>query len=309
MQPNFRFLTMAALPVLTVVTACKKDSSQQPTNDQNPELTTHSEDANRVSAEMDAVDLDLNYALEANSSFSGRIMGDSICSATVIYDTLNSTKKITITYNGADCGGGHTRTGSVQLSMPSTMHWKDAGAVLTVTYQNFKVVRLRDQKSITINGTHTLTNVNGGLLRDLLQGRPNITHAINSGDMSITFDDGTQRTWQVARKRVYTLANGGTITITGSHTDGNQTGIAEWGTDRFGHPFTTAITQPLVISGNCQFRLTGGELQHNRLASSATLTFGLDKEGNAVSCPSGTYYYKLSWTGAGGKSLVYIAPY
>jgi hypothetical protein len=308
MQLNLRLLSVITLTLFITFTACKKDSSQP--QEQNPELTTHAEDQSRVSGEMDAVDLDINYALEKNSSFSGRLTGDSICAATVTFDTLNSTKKITIIYNGADCGGLKVRTGSIIISMPSGMHWKDVGAQINVAYQNFKVTRKTDNKSITINGTHTLTNVEGGLLRDLLQGRNSITHTIASSNMSITFDDGTQRSWQVARKRVYTLANGGTITISGTHTDGNQTSIAEWGTDRFGHPFTTAITQPLVISANCQFRLISGQVTHNRMTSSASVTFGLNKDGNPASCPaSGSFYYKLTWTGPNGNTLTYIAPY
>jgi hypothetical protein len=308
MQKNMRLLSVLTLTLFTTFIACKKDSSQQQ-DSSNTELTTHAQDQTRVSSEMDAVDIDLDYALEANSSFSGRIEGDSICAATVAYDTLNSTKKITITYNGADCGGLKIRTGSVVISMASGVHWKDVGAQINVAYQNFTVTRKSDNKSITINGTHTLTNVYGGLLRELLQGRPSITHAINSNGMSITFDDGTQRTWQVARKRVYSIANGGTIAISGTHTDGSLTNIAEWGTDRFGHPFTTAITQPLVISANCQFRLTSGEVTHTRQASMATATFGLDKNGNPTSCPSGSYYFKLVWTGAGGNTQTYIGPY
>jgi hypothetical protein len=308
MQRNIRLLSVITLTLFITLIACKKDSSQQQ-EEQDPKLTAHTEDQSRFSNVMDAADLEVNYALESSSSFSGRLMGDSICAATVVYDTLNSTRKITITYNGADCGGFSSRTGSIVISMASGVRWKDAGAQINVTFQNFKVVRTRDNKSVTINGTHTLTNVEGGLLRDLLQGRTTIVHTI-SGDLSITFDDGTQRSWQVARKRVYTLANGGTITITGTHTDGTQTNIAEWGTDRFGIPFTTSITQPLVISANCQFRLTSGQVQHNRLASSASVTFGLDKNGAATTCPaSGSFYYKLTWTGPGGNTLTYIAPY
>jgi len=307
MQLNSRFMSVLVLTLLTTFIACKKDSSQQ--EEQNPQLAAHTEDQTRVSSEMDAVNLDLNVALEQSNSITGRLTGDSICAATIAFDTLNATKKITITYNGADCGGLHIRTGAVIISMASGVHWKDVGAELTVTYQNFKVIRDFDKKSITINGTHTLTNVNGGLLRDLLTGRPNITHAINSSNMSITFEDGTQRTWQVARKRVYTLAGGGTITISGTHTDGAKTNIAEWGTDRFGNAFSTAITEPLVISANCQFRLTSGQIQHDRLAATASVTFGLDKDGKAISCPVGNYYYKIVWTGAGGTSLIYMAPY
>ena len=127
MQLNSRFWPVLSLVVFTTFIACKKDSQEPQQQNQNPELTTHTDDQARVSNEMDAVSLDLNVALEKTTSFSGRIMGDSLCSATLSYDTLNATKKITITYNGADCWGGNTRTGSVLISMPSGVHWKDVG--------------------------------------------------------------------------------------------------------------------------------------------------------------------------------------
>ncbi|HEX2607724.1 MAG TPA: hypothetical protein VHK91_10110, partial [Flavisolibacter sp.] len=286
------------------------DSKEEDNNKtQETQLSVHADDQTRVSNEMDDVTNDLNVPLEQNSSFSGKIEGDTICGASISYDTLSSVRKITITYKGTDCGGFRSRTGSVVLSMPVGMRWKDVGAEITVTYQNLKITRSSDSKSITINGSHILKNVNGGLLRDLLTGRPNITHTISSSNMSITFDDGSQRQWQVARKRVYTLAGGGTITITGNHEEGGVNGSAEWGTDRFGQTFITSITQPLVISGSCQFRLVSGEVKHSRAATSATVTFGLDKDGKPVSCPSGTYYFKLSWTGPAGNTYTYIAPY
>ncbi len=169
MQLNFRLLSVVTITVFTTLIACKKDASQQQ-EEQDPKLTAHTEDQSRFSNVMDAAALEVNYALESSSSFSGRLMGDSISSATVVYDTLNSTRKITITYNGADRGGFSSRTGSIVISMASGVRWKNPGAQINVTFQNFKVVRTRDNKSITINGTHTLTNTGGGLLIDLLFG-------------------------------------------------------------------------------------------------------------------------------------------
>ena len=310
MRMNLRLMSLLTLTLFTTFIACKKDSSTTQ-QDPGPELTVHSEDQARISGEMDAVDYDLNVALENNPAFSGRLYGiNSLCGADVIPDTLSNPRKITISYNGEDCEGLHTRTGSIVISMPAGVRWKDAGAELTVTYQNYKVTRLSDNKSITINGSHLLTNVSGGLLYKLPT-RQTITHTIGSSNLSITFDDGTKRDWSVARKRVYSY-NGGAplITIYGTHTEGSQTGIADWGTDRFGRTFSTAITQPLVISSDCDFRLTSGQVLHTRQGSTAVVTFGLDKNGNATSCPAtGSYYFKLVWTGAGGNSQTFIAPY
>ena len=167
-----------------------------------------------------------------------------------------------------------------------------------------------DNKSITINGTKTITNVSGGRLRDLATHGP-ITHDIASPGLTILFDNGTTRTWQVAKERVFSYNNGVEITTTGLHTDGTTTGISEWGTNRNGNTFVTAITQPLVIRQDCDFRLTSGVVTHSRSAATVVATFGLDSTGAPTTCPGvgGHYYFKIVWTNANGIVRTYILPY
>jgi hypothetical protein len=192
--------------------------------------------------------------------------------------------------------------------MPSGMRWKDAGAAITASFQNFKIKRLRDNKSIIINGAQTHTNVSGGLLTRL-SAMPNVTHTITSNNMSVTFDDNTQRTWQVGRKRTFTRNNGVVLAISGIGTSGSTTNVAEWGTNRFGHAFTTSITEPLVIREDCSWRLTSGKIKHEGFATSAA-TFGLNASGDAISCPiNGSYYYTLTWTGPSGNTRTVTLPY
>jgi hypothetical protein len=261
-----------------------------------------------VSGEMDAITNEINVPLEA--TITGQQETGMVCSATIVYDTTGSQKKLTITYNGDDCPGYRSRKGVVELSIPAGVRWNEPGAAITVSYLNLKITRNSDKRYITINGTHTIVNTSGGIMMQLLFGKPSITHTITSNNMNVTFDDGSQRLWQVARQRVYTLLNGGSVTITGIHQQGNQSGIAEWGTDRFGKSFSTSITKPLVISGLCQYRLVSGELKHERALSTAVLSFGLNAQGAAqTDCPVGSYYYKLSWTAIAGNTLTFIAAY
>jgi hypothetical protein len=191
------------------------------------------------------------------------------------------------------------------------VQWKNAGAAVTITFQNLKITRLRDNKSITINGSHVYTNVSGGLLINLAT-LGTITHSITSSNMSITFDNGSQRNWQVAKQRVFTYNSGVVITTTGTHTDGSNTGIAEWGTNRFGGAFATSILEPLVVRQDCNFRLTSGKVKHTTTtpAATGTATFGLNANGDPTSCPgSGTYYFKIVWTGPNGNTITVIRPY
>lgn len=310
MQINFRLLTVLTLTVFTTFTACKKDSTPA---DTTKELETHADDQSRVSTQIDLVANDASMALESSAAYSGRMQNPPlyICDATASFDSTSSPRKITITYNGTSCNANYKRTGTVVISMPAGVRWKDQGAAITIDFQNLKITRTGDNKSITINGAHTVTNVSGGLLFNLaFQQQQSVTHTVSSSGMSIKFDDNTQRTWQVARRRVFTFNNNSfVLTITGNHTIGNNTGIAEWGSNRFGHAFTTSITQPLVIRQDCGFRLTSGQVKHEGFGT-ATATFGLDANGNATTCPgAGLYYFKLVWTGANGASASAVLPY
>jgi hypothetical protein len=305
--------TTLRLPVLAMICfslfqSCQKTHDQEiPSKETETELVTHADDQALVSGEMEAITNELNVPLDKD--LVGETQESLICSASLAYENSGNFKKVTINYNGADCAGFRTRSGTILISMPSDIHWKDVGAQITVTYQNIKITRVSDKKSITINGTHTITNVSGGVLLSLLMGQPKIIHGISSNNMSITFDDGSKRVWQVARQRTYTIANNGTVTITGTHQEGNMSNIAEWGTDRFGHPFTTSITEPLIVSGGCQYRLISGKITHERQASSATAVFGLNAQGEPVTCPPGSFYFKLTWTGPLGNTLTYLGSY
>jgi hypothetical protein len=298
-----------ALSALSFIfTSCQKDNDSPA--DYGTETTTHSDDQSRFSSEIDAVANDANAVLEVTSGFSGRIEGiQSICDATVVVDTIANPRTITITYNGTNCIGNRTRTGVVVVSMAQGVRWKNVGAVLTVSFQNLKITRTSDNKSITINGTQTYTNVTGGLLVNLPV-LTSLTHTITSSNMSLTFDNGSQRNWQVARQRVFTYNNGVVITVTGTHSSGGVTGIAEWGTNRFGNAFTSRISQPLVFRQDCSFRLGSGAVTHATNLFNASVTFGLDASGNSTSCPGvANYYMKIIWTGPGGNQQTALLPY
>lgn len=309
MQFNFRMMPVLALALVTTFTACKKDGSAS--DDTNTESKTQAEDQNQVSTQLNAVASEVSLAMESSPSYSGKPQTPPIviCDASVTFDSTSNPRTITITYDGSlICHPGWTRTGSVVVSMAQNVQWKNPGAAITVTYQNVKLTRVMDNKSITINGAHTFTNVSGGLLYNLAN-LQQIIHTVSSDGLTLKFGDNTLRTWQVARKHVFTYNNGIVLSITGNHTEGNNTSIAEWGTNRFGHAFTTSITQALVIRQDCSFRLTGGEVKHEGVGT-ATATFGLNVMGNPTGCPgAGFYYMKLSWTGPLGNTYSTILPY
>lgn len=289
---------------------CKKNNDDQ--EDKGLEIVADSDDQSRVSGEIDAVGMDANILLEFEPGFSGdnSILDEMICDASVVIDTDSDPMTITVTYNGSNCGFNRTRTGTVILSMAKGTKWKDAGSSVTVTYQDLVITRKSDNKSITINGSHTCVNESGGLLVQLAL-LENIIHVVNGSDLSVKFDNGTARTWNVARKRSFTYNNGIVMTVTGNHTEGNNDQIAEWGLNRLGASFVTTIIDPVVVKQSCDFRVTSGTVEHATSGYTAMVQFGLDNTGTPTACPgSEKYYYKLTWQRAqNGSSFNMLIPY
>jgi hypothetical protein len=281
-----------------------------------------------ASNEDDAMNNDADAALSSNVSISGSSVNDVpvnnkvatmgvngvnganvICDATITFDTTSTTRTVTITYDGSNCWGNRTRTGSISISVPTGVHWGDAGATVTINVNDLAITRVRDNKTITFNGTKTITNVTGGLLKDLAT-LASVTHTI-SASLTITYNNGKTAEWNASKQRVFTYNSGVEITTTGTHSDGTNTNVAEWGTNRFGVSYESLITAPKVIDQSCDYRLTSGANEIlNSKGATATVTYGLDATGAATTCPgTGSYYAELVYVTPAGKTFTYIFPY
>jgi len=317
--------------LIGLVFSCKKDNSNANNSNQSV-VQTQADDQTMVSNESEMMTNDANTALSSQASINGEsisslISGNTvvnsisghtqtlggnvvlICDAAIAVDTTSNPRTITITYNGTNCWGNRTRTGTVVISIASGIHWKDQGAAVSIAVQNLKITRIRDGKTIIINGTKTITNVSGGSLTDLANDI-SITHNI-SDNFSVTFSDNEVRSWQTSKQRVFTYNNGIVFSTTGTHSDGTNTNVAEWGTNRYGTTFESLISVPKVFRQDCDFRLVSGQnviLRSDSLNS--TITYGLDATGSPTSCPgSGNYYLEIVWTFPNGKTLPIILPY
>ncbi|MEO6838163.1 MAG: hypothetical protein ABI261_09140 [Ginsengibacter sp.] len=313
-------LTILAVSFSTVLLGCKKDNSNSSTDGSTAaNIQTSSDDLTMVSNESDAVSDDAVAALNGNVSVSGRTAGIdnidiTVCDATVTYDTTSTTKTVTIVYNGSNCSGNRTRTGTVTIAVPKGQNWNKAGSSVTITIDALAITRVKDGKTIIINGTKTITNTSGGLIQNLAT----LGSIVNdvSANLSITFNIGLVRSWQTSKHRVFTYNNGIVETVTGTHSDGTNNDIATWGTNRFGVTFTNMITVPKVFSQSCNFALTSGQDSITRSDNiSSSITYGLDANGSAeASCPitsaGGYYYAELVWSnGNNGKVYTFIYPY
>ena len=334
MKPIHLFRFTLILTCFGILYACNKNNAGNGGTSSNVnDLQTQADDQAEVTNEDEALSNDVNTALYSQASIAGNSSASSmsgttavngteqvngitgpisglICDATVVIDKDSDPRTITITYNGSNCWGNRTRTGVVVISIPAGIHWGDKGAVVTVDIEDLVITRKRDNKTFTINGTKAFTNVSGGLLVNL-SSLGSITHTI-SGSLSIGFDNGSQRVWNVSKQRVFSYDNGIVITTTGTHTDSlNNSNVAEWGINRNGIQFESLISQPKVIRQDCDFRLVSGENQVLRSDGvHSVITYGLDSSGEPTSCPgTGTYYFKVVVTKANGVILTKILPY
>lgn len=340
MSTRIIFSLATTVVVAGLIIACNKSNSTNGNNNSGTsnssntttaQMQTQADDESQVNTELNAAETDVNNSLNASTTFSGvtstsgtsetsggstavtgggagLIIDYNICDATVTTDTAGGMRELIITYNGANCWGNRKRTGVITISIPISTHWRDKGAVVTAAIDNLKITRVRDNKTITINGSYTFTNVTGGLLRDLA-GLGTITHTIAASNVTIMFADSATRTWSVAKQRTFSYNDGVMITTTGTHADGTNNNISVWGTNRYGNSFETQIVQPKVIAQSCDWRLTSGETKTIRPAVTLDITYGLDSSGNPTSCPGlGWYYYKAVWT-VGSKTYTFIGPY
>ena len=305
-------VTLAGLFCSIGLSSCKKDKNViEPDFVTDTEASIQSDDESSVSIYFDAINNDMNTSLEESGKLITGKTTATLCDATITYDSTATERRIIINYDStATCHPKFIRSGKVTISIPLSVRWKDAGAQITSTFDKVKITRVKDGKYWIFNGNHSVKNTSGGLLRDLAS-LSSIKHEISSTGLNITFDDGSIRSWKIAKERTFTYSAGIVISTIGKHSDGTRTDIAEWGINRKGRSFTRAITSPMVIRQDCDFRLVSGATLHSNPAWTASVTFGLDASGLATSCPgSGSYYYKIVWTKAGGTtSKTIIAPY
>ncbi|MBX3241254.1 MAG: hypothetical protein KIT80_17225 [Chitinophagaceae bacterium] len=297
---------LLALPaaLLILFNSCKKN--EDVVINEDTEVSVVTDDEALLSAELESTNFELALLLdESGAVLRNQEEPNYVCGATLAYNA----GKVTVNYNGNNCEGSRKRQGKIIVTLPANFDWSKGGAAISLQFDNFKITRLADNKSITINGTQTYTNVSGGWLGNLSEA-DFIEHKVTSDGLSLTFDNGAVREWKVAKKRTFVKLNQGLVISTeGFHSEGNTQKIGIWGVNRLGFSFATSSVNPVVVKQNCSYRITEGKIKHTVAGISVTATFGLNAEGNPVGCPDGNYYYSLDYTGKNGKTFSFILPY
>jgi hypothetical protein len=318
-QNLFKYLIVAAA-IGTLNTSCKKKETTTPTTitttDDSPEQKQTASDQIQAENETNYSLDDVNAALNGTTSI--RTPVKLVCNATIDTSMARTMGMVSITYNGKSADSARMRTGTISIQLPynsnntpKVTRWSTEMCSMTITYSNYTVTNVATNKSITLNGTHTITNLSGGTVATITNGINPIIHKIR-GSMTLTFDDGTQRSWSVARKRTFNYTDGITTeTLSGDTTVNNYSNVAMWGINRKGDNFYVSTTTPLIanVSGPlCLYKPIGVRVFYGA-ARTLTVTYGVDQSGNSITGSTCPYGYKLDWVNVKGENKEAILAY
>ncbi len=288
-------------------TSCQKDDLEQGKADPSS-LVQLTADENNVEGIMDDAETDIATIMSGNSG--GLKSTDWLpCNANVdSLNVINDTITIYITYHGLNCNGTLNRTGKIEIKKKVGTHWIQPGTAVIYKFINFTVTRVATNRSVTLNGSKTFVNVNGGY-------RWQVGTAIDSyvertsGTMLASFDNGTSQTWSVARQTTFTgTPTQFVLTIDGFGTSGDYQNLVVWGTNRQGEEFFTQITQSVVCRQACDWNPVSGIKIHQIPSGdkSATITFGYDSNNQPITgdeCPT-RYRIDWQWNNQSGTSFI-----
>ncbi|MCX6282305.1 MAG: hypothetical protein NTU51_10120 [Bacteroidetes bacterium] len=292
------------------LTSCQKTKSTV----DNPNTTSIQNlagDENQVTAANDEATNDINAVIGGTGGLKSTDGWHLPCHATIDSTTVvQDTITYYITYNGANCRGNLERHGQVEIKKHVNTRWHQQGAVIYYTFINLKVTHLRSNKSITLNGHKKYTNVSGGLIWMIPQYISLVTFK-DEGNLTVTFDDNTTKTWNVARQTTFTYSttdNGYTLTVDGFGSSDGYNNLVLWGTNRNSEQFYVQILQSVVHRQVCGFDPCSGQKKIMIPGDSkgATITFGYDSNNQPVTgndCPT---KYKVDWYKNGNSGTLYL---
>jgi len=305
--PLFKLSFLLIAAIALVITGCKKDDTtvDPPTNGSTT-IQQISQDDNQLQQIDDDINLDIEIMLTGSGLKSIQWLP---CNATIDSTSIvNDTVTYYITYHGLNCPETLYRTGQVEVKKRAGTHWYDPGATVLVKIINLQVTKVVNQKTIVINGVKTHKNITGGLLIQLGYGINHIVHR-TWGFMTVNFEDATNRTWNVARRCVYTGSLGQfVIGVDGFGHVGEYTDLVTWGVARNGKQFYISTPQPVHYWQVCAFKPVNG-IQSIDIPSAdkgATLTFGYDSNNKPVIPPACPTKYKVDWFHGANSGTIFL---
>lgn len=318
-----KIVLICLLAVMSTFAGCKKDKTNDETAQLDANVSQFNSDANNYKSESDQADNDINNSLSEIPSFGrvanlSSVLSSPLCGVTI--DSSQIANKILFyNFDGVTpCfSPSRTRSGQIKVQLTSGTHWSDAGSELTLTYIDFKIVRLSDSKSIMFNGIKTLKNINGNDWIGFLTSTSTLRYQERALNINVVFDNNLNAVWNSARMTEWSFIQATTnpnipyahiaFSATGDTTLNGQVNVDSWGVNRFGSPFVTYYNSPIISNTYCGlWRFNSGELVHLVNSNTFTLKLGVDQNGNPTPYAC-AYGFKVSWLVNGTANSVILS--
>jgi len=251
--------------------SCKKNDTTSVTSDtQAAQDNAYAEGTyNDAYSAVDVAARNNNASLFKTQETLDMLAGAGGGSITITTDTSSSTRKLVIDFGTSTlCKDGKTRSG--QIIATWTGRYRDAGTVITISFNNYFV------NGDHVEGTKTVTNM--GLNSN---GNPHFSIVVSGA--KITTANGVI-SWQSTRDREW-VAGSNTADIFDDvyHITGSASG-----TNIKGETFTITVTNPIVVALSCHF-IEAGTLTITTSASTSTGTLDF---GNGTCDDLATFIWK-----------------
>ncbi|MBO9699270.1 MAG: hypothetical protein J7604_03620 [Sporocytophaga sp.] len=304
---------------LTLFTGCKKENVNESNDEVNEEVSD--ELAFEIESNLSLIDVEklIEYTAASNLRTEGdSTVGESLIGICDLLKMKQSNARIgedetpgyTINFSGITCDSRRQREGSMIINYPSGSKFNLPGGAIQITYVNYKITLLNTNKSFTINGTKKITNLTGGLVKNLQPTSPPIRHMV-AGNITITYNDETQRTVNLSKIRTLNSLNAGNwqVALTGNGSYNGNDSISEYGVNTKGQNYYVKILSPIVLNTCGSFcKPISGVKFHKAISSGVTTLYGLDKDGNVKNdCSSRAY--KMTWVNKDGIAKELIKKY
>ena len=312
--------SIACFIVLFLVIGCSKNStsSTPSTADETALQTTvtqNASDQNNIQTDDDAIANDATAATETVPGFGINAASNNLKITTFGATDSSSVPgikidtsfvrlripRIVLLYRGIADISGIIKKGKITVELIKGKRWTDTGAILKETDS---VTITRNGNTRIYDGVRYVTNVSGG---SYYKGPTNPFVYTMHKSGTVTFENGTVRSFWVARKNTF---NKQTLTFTSDgDTTVNGSLCSIGGITRFGNPFLVQSPQTYVSNYGCGFdRPTAGIRVHISNGQLVTVTFGVDTAGTQTT--SGCAYgYKVNWTKLSGQKGTAVISY
>lgn len=328
-QENKRMFFYVPVLVLIIagMAACKKthDYSLVNTTDDSETQTIIAADELNLNNEFD---LAVNEAIIAScispttSGQANTVPNNSVLLTTIsgaVIDTGAVSKgDVKIKYYGKTADQTKGRTGEITIkhavSNGKVIPWGKQGAVAKIIFDQYEVIVLKTNKSVWLNGTCTITNSSGGLLKNITDSVLVSTHTLTDkvrAKLIFTYNDNVAIiktwTWDFCQSRTFDYKNNMiTSSITGDTTIDNIPNVATWGTTRTEQSFFTSISSPIVQRLTMEtllFSPLSGVKIIRHITEPITVFYGVNELGEAA-VNGNPYGYKVTWFNAGSQQMI-----